>query len=178
MDTAESSEAEKQILLTVNRAIESSIQLRAKIKDYLSSLIITAQHFRDIHFIASSISKSIILYLINKRDLLIHLFSHAHASHSYDFFKQWCLSFLIFDDPINDRNNQDYQDLLKQWSNQVNRNADIKMKIIMDVDTFINAFANEHYRSIFIQHMVTLCFQQGLFQFTFAFFPIESVSLL
>ncbi|CAF1549778.1 unnamed protein product, partial [Adineta ricciae] len=162
VDTAESSEVEKEILLVVNRAIESSIQLRARIKDYLYSLTITTQHFRDIHLIVSSISKSIILYLIKKRDLLMHLFSHAHTSYSYEFFKQWCLSFLIFDDPINDQNNQDYKDLLKQWLNQVNRNPDIKMKIIMDVDTFINAFVNEHhYRLIFIEHMITFCFQQA-----------------
>ncbi|UJR36511.1 hypothetical protein I4U23_029232 [Adineta vaga] len=162
IESIETDDSAKNIFKIVNTAIENSIQLRVKIKEYLYSLIITIEHFRDIRLIISFISKSsIILFLINKRDLLMHLFSHAHASYSYEFFKQWCISFLLFDEKINDRNDHDYQDVLKQWSNQFNRKHDITIKIMKDIDIFINAFENKHYQTIFIQHMIHLCFQQA-----------------
>ncbi|CAF4368381.1 unnamed protein product, partial [Rotaria sordida] len=31
---------------------------------------------------------------------------------------------------------------------------------MMDIDLLINAFENEQYRLIFINHMIKLCFQQ------------------
>ncbi|CAF3395094.1 unnamed protein product [Rotaria sp. Silwood1] len=160
MESLETEETSKNILKTVNTAIESSIQLRTKVKQYLYALKITNEQFKDIRFIISSIETSFLLFLVNKRTLLIHLMNHANASYSYEFFKQWFCSFLLFNDEINDRNNKTYQDLLEDWSNKICKSYEIMIKIMMDIDHLINAFENEQYQLIFIHHMVNLCFQQ------------------
>jgi hypothetical protein len=162
MESSETDESSKNILQIVNKAIESSIQLRAKIKQYLYSLKITMEDFREIRFIISFISHSFILYIIEKKDLLIQLMKHAYASYSYEFFKQWFCSFLLFNDEFNDRNKKIYQDLLLNWSNQFIKIHEISMKILIDIDGLINAFENKQYQSIFIHHMITLCFRQGM----------------
>jgi len=87
--------------------------------------------------------------------------SNSYSSYSYEFFKQWFCSFLLFDDEFNDWNKKDYQDLLQHWSNQFVKFPDITMKIMMDIDGLINAFENKNYQLIFIHHMINLCFQQG-----------------
>ncbi|CAF2385070.1 unnamed protein product [Rotaria sp. Silwood2] len=160
MESSETEESSKNILKTVNTAIESSIQLRKKIQQYLYTLKITNEQFKDIRLIISFIEKSFILFLVEKRALLIHLMNHAHASYSYEFFKQWFCSFLLFHDEINDRNKKIYQDLLEHWSHQLPKSYEIMIKIMMDIDFLINAFENEQYQLIFIHHMINLCFQQ------------------
>jgi len=161
IEPVETEEPSKNILKTINTAIESSIALRKKIKDYLYGLTITNEQFKDIRFIISFLSKCIILYTVKKLDLLIHLMSNSYSSYSYEFFKQWFCSFLLFDDEFNDWNKKDYQDLLQHWSNQFVKFPDITMKIMMDIDGLINAFENKNYQLIFIHHMINLCFQQG-----------------
>ncbi|CAF0809248.1 unnamed protein product [Rotaria sordida] len=160
MESLETDESSKNILKIVNTTIESSMQLRTKIEQYLYTLTITNEQFKDIRFIISFIEKSFILFLVNKRSLLIHLLNHAYTSYSYEFFKQWFCSFLLSNDEVNDRNKKVYQDLLEHWSHQMSRSYEIMIKIMMDIDLLINAFENEQYRLIFINHMIKLCFQQ------------------
>jgi hypothetical protein len=161
MESLETDVSSKNILQIVNKAIESSIQLRAKIKQYLYTLKITTDNFRDVSFIISYISKSIILYIIDKKDTLTHLMTNSIASYSYEFFKQWFTSFLLFYDEYNDRNKKIYQDLLQNWSNQFIKLHEIFMKILTDMDFLINSLEHKQYQSIFIQHMIILCFRHG-----------------
>jgi len=86
---------------------------------------------------------------------------NANSLYSYEFFKQWFYSFLLFNEETNDMNKKDYQDLLQHWSNQFTKFHEITMKILMDIDLLIQAFKNEQYKLIFIDHMITLCFHQG-----------------
>jgi len=161
VESTETVEQSKNILKLVNTAIESSIQLRTKIQEYLYKLKINIEQFKDIQFIISYISKSFILYNIKKRDLLINLMIYAYSSYSYEFFKQWFYSFLLFNEVINDSNKKDYEDLLQHWSNQFTKSHEITMKIFMDIDLLIEALKNQQYQLIFIHHMVDLCFRQG-----------------
>ncbi len=160
----ESSEAEgksKNILKLVNSTIESSVQLRDKIKRYLYLLKINAEQFQDIQFIISSIPKSVILFKITRRDLLISLMVNALSSHSYEFFKQWFDAFLLFDDEANEVTKREYLDLIQHWSKQFSKSDEIIMKILMDIDRFNDKFQNQSYQLLFIHHMVNFCFQQS-----------------
>jgi hypothetical protein len=162
IESSENEESSKNILKMVNTTIESSITLRAKVKRYLYTLQITIDQLKDIRTIVSFISNSIILHIVDKRELLMALLNNAKASYSYEFFKQWFCSFLLFNDELNERNQKLYQDLLKHWSNQFIKYHEILMKILIDnTDQFINGLKINEYRSIFINHMISLCFQQG-----------------
>jgi hypothetical protein len=86
---------------------------------------------------------------------------NAYSSYSYEFFKQWFHSFLLFNEEINEINKKDYQDLLQHWSTHFLRSHEITMQILMDIDLLIQTFKNQQYQSIFIQHMISLCFRQG-----------------
>jgi len=161
LEPLETEEQAKNILKLVNTVIESSIQLRTQIKQYLYKLKINIEQFTDIQFVILHISKSFILYNIIKRDLLINLMINAYPSYSYEFFKQWFYSFLLFNEELNEINKRDYPDLLQHWSNHFLRSPEITTQILMDVDLFIKAFKNQQYQSLFIQHMINLCFRQG-----------------
>lgn len=161
LEAAETEELPKKSLKIVNTAIESSITLRTKIQRYLYTLIITSEQFADIRFVVSYLPNSIILYLVQKRDLLIHLLNHANASYSYEFFKLWFFSFLLYNDEFNDRNKKDYQDLLEYWSQQAFKSYETMVSIMMDIDLLANPFKNQQYKVMFIHHMINRCFQQG-----------------
>ncbi len=105
-----------------------------------------------------------ILFNIIRRDLLIGLMVNSITSHSFEFFKQWFYSFLLFDEEMNEVNKREYLDLLQHWSKQFAKSDEIIMKILAEIDQFANALQNQTYRSIFINYMVTFCFQQSKFK--------------
>ncbi|CAF3343766.1 unnamed protein product [Rotaria socialis] len=160
MESKETNESSKNVLKMVNKVIESSIELRRKIQTYLYALKITMEHFRDIRFILSFKPQSILLFLVDRKDLLIHLMNHANASYSYEYFKQWFCSFLLFNEDLNDWNKQTYQELIRHWSHQLCKYYDIMIKIMTNIDVLSNAFENQHYQAMFIDYMISVCFQQ------------------
>jgi hypothetical protein len=87
--------------------------------------------------------------------------ANALSSHSYEFFKQWFYAFLLFDGEVNEANKREYLDLLQHWSKQYSKSDEIIVKILMDIDRFIEAIQNQQYRVIFIHYMVNFCFQQS-----------------
>ena len=87
--------------------------------------------------------------------------NNANSSYSYEFFKGWFCSFLLFNDEFNERNKIIYQELLQHWSRQVFKSNKMMLQIMIDIDSLINAFDNDQYQLMFIHYMVNLCFQQG-----------------
>lgn len=160
-ESVETEEESKKILNLVNTVIQTSHSLREKIEKYLYRLKIDIEQFHKIQFIISSISTSFILYKIQRKELLNNLLINSQSKYSYEFFKQWFYSFLVFKEESNEINKKEYQDLLLSWSNQFTKYHETTMKILTDLDELINTFNNQQYQSVFIQHMIHLCFRQS-----------------
>lgn len=86
---------------------------------------------------------------------------NAHSIYSYEFFKQWFHIFLLINEDFNEVNKREYEDLLTNWSNQFIKFHEINVQILMNLDELIEAFTNQQCQSIFIQHMIDVCFRQS-----------------
>ena len=161
MESTETDESLKAIMKKVINTIESSVNLREKMRRYLYSLKIPMESFGTIRLIISAMSTVSILFPIRRRDLLINLMNYSTNNYSYDFFKQWFFSFLVFDDEITEVNKREYQDLLQPWWKQIMKLPEIIMKIFGDIDRFIEAFQNANYQMIFILQMIQFIFEQS-----------------
>lgn len=154
-------ENEREIMKLVISTIESSANLREKIRRYLYSIKIFLENFRQIRLLISSMATNSILFHVRRRDLLIHLMNNAVDNHSYEFFKQWFFSFLLFDEEITDVNKREYQELVQHWWKQICKVPEMIMKIFADIDQFLPAFPNANYRTIFINQMIQFAFEQS-----------------
>lgn len=153
----------------VTNTIESSVNLREKMRRYLYSLKISIENFETIRLIISSLGTVSILFALRRRDLLINLMNYSAEKYSYEFFKQWFLSFLIFDDELTEVNKREYQDLIQHWWKQINKLPELIMKIFADIDRFIDAFPNPNYQLIFIQQMIQFIPEQSQWNLSSSF---------
>jgi hypothetical protein len=160
-ESVETEERSKNMMKIIKKLIESSVELREKIEQYLYSLKITIEQFQDIQLIVSSITTTSILLLVQKVELLTILMENAHELHSHEFFKQWFYSFLIGNKEVNKMNRREYTELLENWLDQFYKEHQIFIKILMDLDELVKAFQNEQYQSIFVKHIIIGCFQTG-----------------
>ena len=160
-DSTDEDESSKKILGIVNQAIEESQNLRTKVKRYLYELSITQEQYTDVRFVISCLSKSDILHLVNKNELVKNLLQNTKLPKIATFLKEWFYSFLVFDGEATELNKKMYLDVLQHWSLHFIRDHDVTMRIFQEIDLFIHQLTNQEYRTLFIQQMVELCFKQS-----------------
>ena len=156
-------ENDNEIIRLVISTIESSVNLREKIRRYLYSIKIFIENFGQIRLLIAAMSTASILFPVRRRDLLTHLMNNAAPNHNYEFFKQWFYSFLVFDEEVTDVNKREYQELIQHWWKQIVKVPEIIMKIFADIDRFLETFKNPHYQTIFIGQMIQFVFEQSKF---------------
>ncbi|CAF1416103.1 unnamed protein product, partial [Rotaria magnacalcarata] len=148
-------------LKTIRSIIDSSVPLRDKIKEYMSTLNVTINEFNSIRDIFILSIESSVLFHIKRKEFLLKLLTNDKNLRSVDFYTRWFLAFMAPDKNKRSMLDDDeFKELLKVWTICVAHRPDLIVKIIKEINVLISAIGDHPCSSHFIEHMVDLCFQQ------------------
>jgi len=161
MASNETDENTKAVLEMMSQIIQSSKELKIKIRDYLYSLKLTLDQFENIQLILTSLSSVLILFYVKKTELLTLLMKNLRDLHTFEFLEKWFYAFLNPNDKSEAINKKEYAELLANWSEHFYKRHDIFMKILSKLDDFLQAFQVDQYEDIFRQQMILLIYRSG-----------------
>lgn len=157
----ETDETSRNVLEMMSQIIQSSKELKIKIRDYLYGFKLTLDQFDNIQLILSSLSTVLILFYVKKNELLISLMKNIRGLHTFEFFEKWFYAFLNPNDKTEEINKKEYTELLTNWSENFYKRPEIFMKILNKLDEFLQAFQANEYEEIFRNQMILLVFRSG-----------------